>query len=150
MKLGELSSIAHNLADSLTSGWSSLFESGGFSVFAEAAGNPNRYIEVDVLKGEVIDGAASQELRDVLARSEAALSILCQRHGTSPDAFRQLTVRYISDAEGDRFIVTVENEKRRVRRDEYLAHGMGWGRKKKDRPSSSTPEWITSHWPRLR
>ena len=129
MKFGELKAIAHNISDSLASGEGLLIGVFEMDVFGEAARTPEGFIEVDFLTGYISGGttpAASwwQRLSDALrgrasvqtpsrALSKAvilyakALPELCQKHGTTREAFRRLSTRFHAST---MFEVTIEDQ----------------------------------------
>jgi len=89
-------------------------------VFGEARRSPARCIVVDFLSGKVIEGRASRSLARAIALYGKALPDLCGKHRASPAMFRELTARYSVDAQGPRFVVTVENYKGHRVVDEYV------------------------------
>lgn len=121
MKFGELKSIGHNIADSLGSGICLLVGYHEVDIFAEAAGSPAGYIEVDFLTGTSSGSPASPTLAKVIKRYRDALDRLCASHGTSALAFAALTARFATDSRyGGHFTVTVEDQTGRRSIDEYL------------------------------
>jgi hypothetical protein len=115
MKHDELRSIAHNVADSLASGIGLLVGLYEMDVFGEAGRSQEGFIIVDFLTGTVSGGQPSQSLEEAVVRYRDALPKLCQKHATSIDAFRELTVRYSAgrsaeDISGRRFVVTIEDQ----------------------------------------
>jgi hypothetical protein len=120
MKHDDLRSIAHNIADSLASGIGLLVGFYEMDVFGEAASSPEGHLTVDFLLGTAVDGRASPSLCEALLLYRNALSALCERHGVSVSAFRELTVKYYTAGiYGRRFIVTVEDQACRRSIDEY-------------------------------
>jgi hypothetical protein len=119
MKHRELRAIAHNMADSIASGCSLLMGGYDFDVFADAARSEGGAVAINFLNGEVVEGQASQELRDTLTRAPEAVAKLCAGCGASPEAFRELTARFWSDHVGPRFAVTVEDSAGRRSTIEY-------------------------------
>jgi hypothetical protein len=76
---------------------------------------------VDFLTGEVTVGAPSPKLREAIKLYREALADLCERHGTTVDAFATLTARFGVDAAyGRHFTVTVEDCQGRSSTDRYL------------------------------
>ena len=120
MKFDELRSIGHNIADSLASGVGLLIGVYTMNVFGEAKRSPEGFLTVDFLSGECVAGAASPSLARAIALYKDALGALCKKHGTSPAAFRELTVRYSTDAYGRRFRVTIEHRHGKRSVDEYV------------------------------
>jgi hypothetical protein len=120
MKHDDLRSIAHNIADSLASGMGFLIGLYEMNVFREAADSPKGRLTVDFLHGIAIDGNASPSLSKALLHYRDALPALCERHGISASAFRELTVQYfVAGIYGRRFLVTVEDQAGRRSVDEY-------------------------------
>jgi hypothetical protein len=147
MKFGELTSIAHNIADSFACGNGFLIGLYYMDVFDEATKSPEGYILVDFIAGTSSGAQPSASLAKGIALYAQALDELCQKHGATADAFRELTVRYSLDVRGRRFVVTVEDRNGRRSTDEYL----GWAgkrpmevddrgrvRRKRDRTSQKT------------
>ena len=121
MKFGELKSIGHNIADSLGSGICLLVGYYEIDIFAEAAGSPAGYIEVDFLSGTSSGGPTSPTLTKVIRLYSDALDRLCTSHGTSATEFAALTARFATDRRyGRHFSVTVEDQLGRRSVDEYL------------------------------
>lgn len=124
MKHDELRSIAHNLADSFASGIGLLVGLYETDVFGEAGRSPSGLISIDFLTGTISGCQPSQSLAEAVARYREALPELCQKHETSVDAFRELTVRYSAgrsaeDISGRRFVVTIEDQTGRRSSTEY-------------------------------
>jgi len=113
VKLADVRSIGHNIADSLACGNGFLVGLNGTDIFGEACRSPERCIIVDFVSGKVVSGRASRSLAGAIALYGDALADLCKKHGTSPTVFRELTVRYSVDAHGRRFVVTVEDHQGR-------------------------------------
>ena len=120
MKFGELRSIGHNIADSLTSGIGLLIGVYQMDVFDEALRAPEGYIEVDFLKGAVTHGVATQHLRRAIVLYTQALPSLCLKHRCSVTAFRSLTARFSVGSDGPRFDVSIEDQRGRSVTDEYI------------------------------
>ena len=128
MKFGELTSIAHNIADSFASGYSFLIDRYlPIDVFAEAAKSQEGYILVDFIAGTSSGAQPSASLAKAISLFAGALDELCQKHGTRADVFRELKARYwwepktahSLDSYGGRFVVTVEDQNGRRSMDEY-------------------------------
>jgi hypothetical protein len=119
MKFGELKSIGHNISASLGGGIGILIGVYEMDVFGEAASSPEGFIEVDFLTGATSGGRLSPTLMKAIALYAGALAGLCEKHGTSPEAFRQLRTRYWVEGLTGRYQVTVENHEGRVSVDEY-------------------------------
>jgi hypothetical protein len=120
MKFDELRSMAHNIADSLASGFGELIGVYEMDVFGEAGRSPEGFIEVDFLTGTSSGGHPSAYLTRAIALYGEALPSLCEKHGTSPSAVRQLRARYFTKGLSTRFVVTVEDTEGRRSTDEYV------------------------------
>jgi hypothetical protein len=119
MKFDALIAVAHNLADSLGSGASDLFQFWDQHVFNDVENEPDGRIEIDLLAGQVTTGEASEPLRRVVAFGPSALATLCSKHSIEPTAFRRLLACYTL-ADGERqFTVTVEDQQGRSRSGTY-------------------------------
>ena len=122
MKFGDLTSVAHNLAASVSDGTSFLFGRYGLDIHGEALASPGGRVVVDFLSGRVIEGEASEVLRSVLADSPAVLADLGRKHGALVSDFKVLEARYgVDQVYGPHFTVIVEDQQRR--RSEELYEG---------------------------
>lgn len=119
MKFDTLAALAHNLADSLGSGASDLFNFWDQHVFNDVENDPERLIEIDLLAGEVTRGQASEPLRRVVTFSPSALATLCLKHSVEPSAFRRLLASYTVADDEPEFTVTLEDQHGRSRSDTY-------------------------------
>jgi hypothetical protein len=122
MTFGELRSIGHNIADSLASGIGMMIGYYPTDIYGEAAKSAERFVEVDFLNGTAAGAPVSHGLTRAISLYKQAFRELCKRHGTSAGAFAELTVRYVADARGRRFFVTVADRAGRRVVDEY--HGV--------------------------
>lgn len=120
MKFGTLKSIGHNIADSLASGIGLMIGVYDMDVFAEAEARPERFIDIDFLTGEALDGAPSPKVARALKLYSEALPDLCRRQGADITDFRQLRARYSGEPMAQRFSVTVEDKGGRRSTDEYV------------------------------
>jgi hypothetical protein len=109
MKFKQLEAIGHNIADSLGCGCG--FPIGLYftDVFGEASRLPNGFVVIDFLAGKSTSGDVSTELAGAVALYREALAALCEKHGTKPSAFNQLSVRYSMENSRRKMIVTVED-----------------------------------------
>jgi len=94
VKFRQLESIAHNIADSLGSGIGMLVGYYEMDVFGEASRSPEGYILVDFLTGASSGGVPSPYLGKAIASYQKGLADLCEKRGTTPAAFQELTARY--------------------------------------------------------
>jgi hypothetical protein len=107
VKFRQLESIAHNIADSLGSGIGMLVGHYEMDVFGEAAQSPEGYILVDFLIGTSTGGTPSPYLAKAIASYQKGLVDLCEKHGTKPAAFRELTAHFSAPRH---IVVTVRDE----------------------------------------
>jgi hypothetical protein len=107
MKFKQLEAIGHNIADSLGCGCG--FPIGLYftDVFGEASRSPDGFVVIDFLAGNATSGQVSTELAGAIAMYRDALVALCEKHGTPPSAFNQLTVRYSMENSRRKMLVTV-------------------------------------------
>jgi hypothetical protein len=121
MKLGELKSLGHNIADSLASGMGLLIGVYQMDVFAEAASEEEGFVVVDFIAGSTSGTNVSAGFRKAVCLYREQLPKLCAKHGIEPSELTTLVARYGTDpVHGEHFTVTVEgiNGKRSV--DRYL------------------------------
>lgn len=119
MKLGVLTSIAHNIADSLASGAGLMVGVYDVDLFGEVGRSPGGWIEIDFLAGDITGAEPSAALVRAVRAYSDALPGLCERHGAQVDAFRRLTVRFSGAGALAGFVTTVEDHDGRRSIDEY-------------------------------
>ena len=90
--------------------------------FCLSGQSPGGFLTVDFLTGSLADGTSSSSLGQAVALCRDALPALCEKHGTSPSAFRELTARYSIDRHGPRFVVAVADQHGHRSADEF----EGW------------------------
>ena len=90
MKHGVLCAIGHNLADSLACGMCFVIGVWSTDVFGEAA-IADEAIEVDFLKGNVIRGVCSENLRSAVKRFAEILPNFCRTNGADLTHFVELS-----------------------------------------------------------
>ena len=120
MKIGELTSFGHNVADSLASGI--CFMAGIFSVdiHGEAAASEEGHITVDFLTGAMSGGRTSKALGNAVERYSELLPDLSRRHNIDISEVRVLSARFGTDpVAGPHFLVTVETTDGRQSADQY-------------------------------
>lgn len=94
MKHAVLTSVAHNIADSLSSGMGFLIGVYQIDIHGEAARSPEGFIGVDFLTGDLWGGQASTGLAKAARLYAQALPELCERQSVPRGAFERLTARY--------------------------------------------------------
>ncbi|MCV3766663.1 hypothetical protein [Rhizobium sp. TRM95796] len=118
-KLAHLTSIAHNLADSLSSGCGFMIGMYDMDIHGEAAASKEGFIDVDFLSGETAGGRVSASLAAAIERYREELPELCRRHKVDVADFGALKVRF-GGAGLDRYcVVTVKDRRGRSSVDEY-------------------------------
>ena len=123
MKFGDLVSIAHNLATSVSDGASFLFGTYSLDVHGEARSSEGGRIVVDFLTGQIVEGRASEHLRSMIAKSPDVLDSLGRRHGASRSDFKVLQARYgVDQVYGPHFSVLVEDHHGRHSEERYQGH----------------------------
>ena len=109
MKIGELTSFAHNVADSLASGICFMVGVYSVDIFREASSSPEGYIVVDFLTGSTSGSAISTDLKRTIRKFAELLPDLAKRHGFGLSEFKALSARFGTDpVAGRHFSVTVE------------------------------------------
>lgn len=135
MKIGELTSFGHNVADSLASGICFMVGIYSVDVFGEAASSQGHII-VDFMNGSTSGSPASSELRQVVQRYSELLPELAKKHGIDVSEIRILSARFGTDPiAGPHFLVTVETSDGRKSVDQYA--GIPGKRFSKPQRSSS-------------
>jgi hypothetical protein len=118
VKHAVLTSVGHNISDSLSCGMGFLIGIYGTDVFGEAALNPDGFIEVDFLTGTSA-GRVSPSLAKAIRLYAEVLPRLCERQGVTVADFGRLTTRYVGKA-GYHFIVEVTDRRGKTSRDRYV------------------------------
>ena len=117
MKHDQLRSIAHNLADSLTSncfiiGYASI------DMIAEAKANADGEIVVDFLTGSIL-GRGSPDLHHVMASFAKVIPDFCEKNGVDSADIAILTAKFSARGLGLRTEVVVVDHKGRRTTDRY-------------------------------
>jgi hypothetical protein len=121
MKLGELKSLGHNVADSLASGIGMMIGVYDLNVFGEAHAEDEGFIVVDFLAGEVKNSKVSDSLRRAVRLYRQELPSLCGRHRIDIARISTLQARFGTDkVYGPHFTVTVRNDEGRESTDRYV------------------------------
>ncbi len=121
MRIGELTSFAHNVADSLASGI--CFMAGVYptDIYGEAASSPEGHIVVDFKKGSTSGSPASPGLQRAVQRFCELLPELAKEHGLDASEINVLMARFGTDpVAGRHFSVTVEAIDGRRSVDQYV------------------------------
>ena len=123
MKIGELTSFGHNVADTLASGI--CFMAGIYSVdiHREAAASPEGHITVDFLTGTTSGGYVSERLQNAVKRYSELLPDLAKRHNIEISDIAAFSARFGTDkVAGPHFLVTVESSDGRQSVDQYAGY----------------------------
>lgn len=122
MKHAVLTSIGHNVADSLASGIGLLIGVFSMDIFGEARRSAEGYIEVNFLDGTTSGADPSPNLAEAILQYSRVLPDLCERHGASVSDFKRLIVRYelVGRPALPGFVVEVEDAAGRTSRDRYV------------------------------
>ena len=143
MKHGKLHGVARNLADSLAGGLSFVVPNNLIyaSVYAEAAANPDGFVEVDLLKGTVIGAFPGGELESAVSLFSAAFPAFCSKHDVDHSDYSECRIRYVARVGGNGYLITVgdRNGVRTVR--EYVG-SKGKRSKEMDRLGRLRPKII--------
>lgn len=121
MKLGQLKSIGHNLADSFASGVGFMIGVYDMDVFSEAAEMAPGYIEVNFLDATTSGSPVSPKLQRAIVLYSEALPDFCTKHGIKKRDIKMLSARFGTDpVYGRHFTVTVETIGGRKSTDRYV------------------------------
>ena len=133
MKIGELASFAHNMADSLASGICFLVGMLGLDIHGEAAASPIGHITVDFLAGTSTASPVSADLQFAIERYGQHLPELARRHGLDPAEIAAMIARFGTNPVASRhFLVTVETRDGRRSVDQYVGFpGRRYGKSRK-------------------
>jgi hypothetical protein len=135
MKIGELTSFGHNVADSLGSGICLMVGLYSVDIYGEAAASPEGHIIVDFKAGSTSGSPVSSVTRQAVQRYSALLPKFAKRHGLDPSEIEVFTARFGTDPiAGRHFSVTVEASDGRRSTDQYT----GVPGKRFSRPRRST------------
>lgn len=121
MKLGELKSLGHNLADSVASGMGLLVGVYAMDVFGEAAASEPGFIEVNFLDASTAGSPISDTLQGAINSYRNALPELSKKHSIDPSQIKTLIARFSTDSVyGPHFTVIVESIDGRSSKDRYI------------------------------
>lgn len=121
VKIGELASFGHNLADSLASGICFMVGTYSVDIHAEAAASPEGHVVVDFLMGSTSGAPVSPGLAQAIRRYSEMLPQFARRHGLDASEIKALSARFGTDpVAGRHFVVTVETSDGRRSVDQYV------------------------------
>lgn len=118
-KLGLLTAIGHNIADSVGSGVGLMVGVYSMDIYSEAASTEEGYIDVDFLTGSTFGGSTSLSLMKALKLYSKELPRFCERSGVEVIELRTLSVRFLTKNLEPTCIVTIEDQHGRFSIDEY-------------------------------
>lgn len=135
MKIGELASFGHNLADSLASGICFMVGIHSVDIHGEAVASPEGHIVVDFLTGSTSGAPVSPDLAHAIRSYSEMLPEFARRHGLDASEIRALSARFGTDpVEGPHFVVTVETSDGRRSVDQYVGiPGRRYGRSRRSK-----------------
>lgn len=120
MKIGELTSFGHNIADSLASGICLMVGLYAIDIHGEASASPEGHILVDFMTGSWSGSPVSDDLAHAITRYSELLPELAGRHGLDIREIRTLSARFGTDkVVGRHFTVMVESSGGRRSTDQY-------------------------------
>lgn len=120
MKMGELRSLGHNIADSLSSGVCLMVGIYDVDVHRAAAASREGYIDVDFIAGKSTCGLFSFKLRKAIRRYAEELPNFCRKHSLNLSEIKRISARFFTDpVDGPSFTVTVETVDGRRSIDRY-------------------------------
>ena len=133
MKIGELASFGHNIADSLASGICFMVGVYSADIHGEAAASPEGHVTVDFLTGSTSGSLVSPELKRTIQKYSDMLAELAERHGLDAAEIKVLSARFGTDpVAGPHFLVTVEASDGRRSVDQYTGvPGKRYGRSRR-------------------
>ncbi|HKR42410.1 MAG TPA: hypothetical protein VJU59_22520, partial [Paraburkholderia sp.] len=97
MKVGELTSFGHNVADSLASGICIMAGIYSVDIYREAASSIEGHIIVDFKTGSTSGSPVSPDLKHAIHRFSELLPDLAKKHGLDPSDIKVLTARFGTD-----------------------------------------------------
>jgi hypothetical protein len=133
MKIGELASFGHNIADSLASGICFMVGIYSADIHGEAAASPEGHIDVDFLTGSTSGSPVSAELKRTIQAYTEMLPELASRHNLDANEIKVLSARFGTDpVAGPHFLVTVQASDGRRSVDQYAGlPGKRYGRSRR-------------------
>lgn len=132
MKLGNLKSLGHNMADSLASGIGLLVGVYDMDVFGEAAASKEGHMIVNFLTATATGATPSPSLARAISLYRDALPSMCAKHKIDLAEITTLVARFGTDSTyGPHFKVTVEDVLGRTSTDQYVGPGKRMRRYKR-------------------
>lgn len=118
MKHNVLTSVAHNIADSLASGIGLMIGLYETDIYSEIAKSQDGVIEVNFIRGTITSGTA--RLLEAVKRYQHELPILCEKQGVSVNDFKRFIAHY-SIVKAELFVVLdIEDINGRCSQCEYV------------------------------
>ena len=123
MKLDTLASIAHDIADSLGSGESLVFNLWGIDVYRDADTSDGGVLEIDLVRGQVTSGVATGEVAEALKHAPQILASFCAGHGGMSPPPKAIKIKFFVERSPlgvlRRFSIFVEDHQGRQRDQEF-------------------------------
>ncbi|MEM9197802.1 MAG: hypothetical protein AAGD12_08095 [Pseudomonadota bacterium] len=113
MKHSQLHAVAHNFNDSLASGLGFVVGYCETHVFAGAACNPDGFLVVDFLTGQLDEGTATDQLVHALPIFRNEFEGFCQKHGASNSDFAEFKARFEAGRRGNMYSITITDARGR-------------------------------------
>jgi hypothetical protein len=122
MKHGELVAIAHNLADSMSSGIGLMIGFHPMNIYHEAAKSPDGHITIDMLTGAISGGPVSPDLKDAFEQYRVVMPQHLARHGAEVEDFAELVIRFSVARRLPHFRLTVRDQRGKQSVTEYAGN----------------------------
>lgn len=123
MKLDTLASIAHDIADSLGSGESLVFNVWGIDVYRDADTSDGGILEIDLLRGQITSGTAAPEVADAIRFAPQVLASFCAKHGGISAPPKSMKIRFFVERSAlgvlKRFSTSLEDQLGRQRNHDF-------------------------------
>jgi hypothetical protein len=94
VKIDVLASIAHDIADSLGSGESLVFNLWGIDLFRDAATSDGGVLEIDLLGGKLTRGSSSPDLIGAIQHGPRILASFAAPHGGLEPAPKAVVIKF--------------------------------------------------------
>ena len=109
----KLCDTTHNFTDSLASGLGFVVGYYETNVFADAACNPDGYLVVDFLTGQLDEGNASDQLLHALPVFRNEFESFCQKPGATKSDFTEFKTRFEAGRRGNMYSITITDARGR-------------------------------------